>query len=180
MRLDTISRACLLALGGFVSAAFAQDAAYLKQLDAKSAQMKKCADIARAMEKIPVPAKHAENKNRAANAALAKDKDRGPAPDVAHLSFESQVKRMDMDLQKCGDDLYKDMAQVEGKMKPFMEGAKKAKMAEAEQKAVSQSLGGYMKAKQDLQEAIELLSKDRQMQAYVHKTLTEHYLNQKH
>jgi hypothetical protein len=171
---------CLVVLGALSTTALAQDnAAFLKQVDAKSAQMKRCADIARALEKIPVPANHAEAKNIAASSAIAKEKV-APVIDPAHANFEAAVRRMDQDFGKCGNELFKDLAQVEGKMKPFMEGVKKQKMADAEQKSVSQSLGGYMKAKEDLQSAVELLSKDKQMEAYVGKTLIEQYLNQKY
>jgi len=192
---------CLAMLGAVSSATVAQDKAVMKQLDAKSAQMKRCADIARALEKIPVPAKHAEAKNVAASHAMVRERP-APAPvgaktsmaattaverekaappmDPTHTQFEGTVKRMDQDFMKCGDELFKDLAQVEAKLKPFMEQAKKQKMAEAEMKAVSASVGGYMKAKQDLQAAVELLSKDIQMQAYVGKTLSGHYLNQKY
>lgn len=196
--LTTLSLAVLAAVS---TAAVAQDKAVMKQLDAKSAQMKKCADIARSLEKIPVPAKHAEAKNVAASHAMVRERpgatqggakasgaaatavpERAPAPpmEASHAQFESTVKRMDQDFQKCGDELFKDLAQVEAKLKPFMEQAKKQKMAEAEMKAVSASVSGYMKAKQDLQAAVELLSKDIQMQAYVGKTLSGHYLNQKY
>ncbi len=197
--LTTLSLAVLAAVS---TAAAAQDKAVLKQLDAKSAQMKKCADIARSLEKIPVPAKHAEAKNVAASHAMVRErpgaapggaKTSGAAATVAvereraappmeatHAQFETTVKRMDQDFSKCGDDLFKDLAQVEAKLKPFMEQAKKQKMPDAEMKAVSASVGGYMKAKQDLQAAVELLSKDIQIQAYVGKTLSGHYLNQKY
>jgi hypothetical protein len=192
---------CLAVLGAVSSAAIAQDKAVTKQLDAKSAQMKKCADIARSLEKVPVPPKHAEAKNVAASHAMARERP-APAPtgaktsmaattavereraappiDATHTQFEATVKRMDQDFMKCGDELFKDLAQVEAKLKPFMEQAKKQKMAEAEMKAISASVSGYMKAKQDLQAAVELLSKDVQMQAYVGKTLSGHYLNQKY
>ena len=171
---------CLLALGALSTAVGAQDnSAYLKQLDMKSAQMKRCADIARALEKIPVPPKHAEAKNVAATNALVQN--RGAAPiDPVHAQFESTVKGMDQDFLRCGDDLFKDLAPIESRLKPFIDGVKRQKLAENDQKAVSQSLGGYMKAKQDLQAAVELLSRDVQMEAYVGKTLAEHYLNKKY
>lgn len=175
-----IASFCLVVLGAFPAAALAQDnSAYLKQLDTKSAQMKRCADIARALEKIPVPPKHAEAKNIAASAAIARDK-AAPAIDPVHAQFEATVQRMDQDFLKCGNELFKDLAPLEARLKPFIEGVKKQKLAEPEQKAVSMSLGNYMKAKQDLQAAVELLSKDVQMEAYVGKTLSEHYLNQKY
>jgi|SRR5687768_9431139 signal transduction protein with GAF and PtsI domain len=190
----------LALLGAVSAAAVAQDKAVMKQLDAKAAQMKRCADIARELEKIPVPPKHAEAKNVAASKAVAKEqkieppseakakaatvaveREKTAAPvDSTHAQFEANVKRLDQDFMKCGNELFKDMRQVEAKVKPFMEQVKKQKLAEAEMKAVSASIGGYMKAKQDLQAAVELLSKDIQMQAYVEKTLTGHYLNQKY
>jgi hypothetical protein len=178
MRLK-LSSLCVLALSAFVSAAFAQDAAYLKQLNDKSAQMKRCAEIARQLEKIPVPPNHAEAKNVAASNALVKSTV-APVIDPVHANFEATVKRMDQDFAKCGGDLFRDLGQVESKLKPFMEQVKAKKPAEAEMKAISQTLGGYMSAKEDLQAAVELLSKDKQMEAYVGETLTKQYLNQKY
>ena len=169
-----------LVLGALSTAAVAQDnSAYLKQLDMKAAQMKRCADIARALEKIPVPPKHAEAKNVAASNALVQN--RGAPPiDPAHAQFEATVQKMDQDFKGCGNELFKDLAPLESRLKPFIEGVKKQKLAEPEQKAIGKSLGGYMAAKEDLQAAVELLSKDKQMEAYVGKTLTENYLNQKY
>jgi hypothetical protein len=173
--------ACLLAASAISTMAFAQDhSAFLKQVDGKAMQMKRCADIARALEKIPVPPKHAEAKNVAASNALIPDQKKHSTIDPVHKNFDANVRRMDQDLQNCGVELFKDLGSVEAKLKPFMEQVKKEKLPEAQMKAVSQSLGGYMKAKQDLQEAVDLLSKDVQMTAYVQKTLNEHYLNQKY
>lgn len=177
MRLD-LSCVCLLLSGAVSFAAIAQDhSPFLKQLDAKSAQMKRCADLARALEKIPVPPQHAEAKAAIATHALLKTP---PMVDPVHANFEMTVKRMDQDFMRCGDELFKDLGQVEAKIGPFMAELKKQKPADAQQKAISQSMVGYMKAKHNLHEAVELLSKDIQMQAYVHKTLMEHYLNQKY
>ena len=51
-----LSSLCLVVLGAVSTASMAQDnAAFLKQLDAKSAMMKRCADMARALEKKATP-----------------------------------------------------------------------------------------------------------------------------
>ena len=50
-----VSTLSLLVLAAFSTAALAVDPGYQKQLDMKAANMTRCADIARALEKIPVP-----------------------------------------------------------------------------------------------------------------------------
>lgn len=166
----------LVALALASPTAFAQDPAYLKQLDAKSDNMKRCGDIARWLEKVPVPPNHADQKAVAATQKLLQ---KPVQIDPVHAQFEATVKAKDQEFRQCGIELFKDLAAIDGKLKSFMEQAKKQKLKEAEEKAIAATLTKYMAAKEDLHEAVQLLSKDLQMQAYVHKTLVEHYLNQK-
>src|SRR5437588_9123420 len=150
MRLK-LSCLCLLVFGGVSFAAGAEDhSAFLKTLDGKSALMKRCADMARALEKIPVPPNHADAKSVVATHMLLKTP---PTVDPVHMQFETTVKRMDLDFQRCGDELFKDLGQVEPKVVPFLGQVKGQKLTPAEQKAIATSLGGYHAAKQDLHTA---------------------------
>lgn len=75
--------------------------------------------------------------------------------------------------------MYAGLGAIDANVKPFIDGLKKQSLTDDEKKKISQVLGAYMQAKQGLQTAIGLLSKDIEMQKYVSNTLRSVYLNQK-
>jgi len=173
------SAVLLLALGAASSLALAQEdrGRFVAQMDIKTRQMNKCSDVARALEKIPMPVNVAHERVVASGRAVTAN---AAQTDPVFVAFEDSVKRMDGELRTCGAELFKDFTAFDDRVKPFLGGLmKQTTLTDADKKAVAQSVGNYQKAKADLQAAVQLLSKDIQMQSYVAKTLTEVYLNQK-
>ena len=155
---------------------------FLQSLEGKTKNMQQCAAIATELEKMPVPANHEAAKEMAGAMKLAAGTKpvAAPAPiDPVHAQFAAKVGQADAQLAACGKQLYAGLDAIDANVKPFIEGLKKQSLKEDEKKKISQVLGAYMQAKQGLQTAIGLLSKDIEMQKYVSNTLRSVYLNQK-
>ncbi len=158
---------------------------FLQSLEGKTKNMQTCMAIASELEKMPVPANHAAAKETAGTIQLLTKLGQtktvaSPAPiDPVHAQFAAKVGQTDAQLAACGKQLYAGLGAIDANVKPFIEGLKKQSLKEDEKKRISQVLGAYMQAKQGLQTAIGLLSKDIEMQKYVSNTLRSVYLNQK-
>jgi hypothetical protein len=174
---STLSLAILSPLAG---AQTPDQAKYLQLLEGKSSNMRQCAAIASQLEKMPVPPGHNDAKQQASANNLMGNKAAPVAIDPVHANFANQATAMDRQLEACGKQLFTGLEAIEANLKPFIETLKKQAMKDDEKKKVSQVLGGFMQSKQELQSAISLLSKDREMQIYVKETLASTFLNKKY
>lgn len=144
----------------------------VKEIEDATKNMIECAAIANEIAAMKVPEGHAKARAAAFHNTTATNPKAKIAVEPAHDQFMKDMKLRTDRLEACGKTHEANYKASEARL-DFLA---KADLKEEDGKAVGDRIEKYHDAKEKLEVAINALSKDRQVQSYVHKILLAHFL----
>jgi hypothetical protein len=145
----------------------------VKELERSTEIFTRCAKIADEITAMKVPAGHAMHRaQKAANEHPETDAKAKIALEPVHMKFENEIGERIKRLDACGKEYEVAVKASEEQIDKLAT----MDIAEADGHAIEDRIKKYHASKDVLTDAIADLSKDIQIQSYVHHTLREHFL----
>jgi len=144
----------------------------VKEIELATRVMNDCAKIADEISAMKVPEGHAKAHAAAFHNATATNPKAKIDIEPVHDQFMKHITDATARLDACGKRHEASFAASEKRL-DFLA---KADLAEADATPVGAAIESYHTAKEKLEVSVNNLSKDRQIQSYVHKTLQAHFL----
>jgi hypothetical protein len=149
----------------------------VKELEKSTEIFNRCAKIADEISAMKVPEGHAMHRaQKAANEHPETDVKAKVALDPIHVKFENEIGERIKRLDACGKEYEIGVKSSE----ELIEKLPDMNITEAEGHSIEDVIKKYHASKDVLTDSVAALSKDIQIQSYVHHTLREHFLKDHH
>jgi hypothetical protein len=144
----------------------------VKELEHSTKVFTDCAKIADEIAAMKVPEGHAEARAQKASHDHPEAKGEKVKIEPVHEQFMKDMDEKTARLDACGKDYEVAVKESEA----LTEKLGKANMSEQEATVIKDQYMAYDAAKQKLRESLHTLTREPQIQSYVHKILLEHFL----